>query len=468
MNHPTLFSIKQSRLSWLFLILASGIHLMMIGSLFSEPFALEHGVNLEGTVSHPVEIDKYKGFLDVWFHDTDRVPRGLDFFSIYQAGRNFLRGQSVFYGVREHRDGPEALVVPYFSGFRYLPVYAYSFGVILNILPPWHSYWAWVIFVQILLFFNLYLTRYIPVSPPIRRVIIAMWLAYSPYYIELHIGQQSMVTTTLIHIAVIAHLNKRTKLRDTSYVVSVLWKINTALFLPIWLKLKRWKTIAALIILTFCLSAPYFLLVEGSFQEFSSYFQHKFIAAGPNSLGLWAFWVQILQRFSLDHATIRHSLTIWSFIIAATASAATLLPRKICFYKALSMWICVYFLTYQYVWEHHYVMLLPVFTVGMLFKNLRLPTTLLWFFCAAPTPYIVLNDPSVPMPQLYWTFLEKTVYHGTKVIPVLVFFCLLVCHLINTKMNSSTNDTISHSSDQLDPLGWFLRRCRQIRKTGAL
>jgi hypothetical protein len=454
-----------SQMSYLFILLAVVVHVMMLGSLFGEPFAFEHGVNLTGTLSHPMEMDEYKGFLDSWFHDTDRVPRGLDFFSIYQAGQNFLRGDSVFYGVREHRDGPEALVVPYFSGFRYLPVYAFTFGVVLNALPPWHSYWTWIILVEILLLLNLYLTKFLAIDPVIRRTIVAMWLAYSPYYIELHIGQQSMVTTTLIHIVIIAHLNKSFKIRDTGYVFSVLWKINTVLFLPVWIKLKRWKTIAVLSVFTVTLSAPYFLTVEGSFQEFSSYFKHKFIAAGPNSLGFWAFLVQFFQETTLEHAAIRHALATWSLFIVATAAAATFMPRRICFYKALSLWICVYFLIYQYVWEHHFVMLLPVFTTGMLLKRLRRWTLLLWFFCAVPTPYILFNNPSLPMPQANWSLMQKTVYHGIKVVPLLLFYCVLIYQLIRNKAGYADDNQLNHHLDQLDPAGCFVSLVRTIRKT---
>lgn len=420
-----------NRFSGVVLCFAVCLHLLIIGSLLSEPFALEHGKTLVGSRSHPRETDPSRGYLDAWFHDTDRVPRGLDFFSIYQAGRNFLRGQSVYYGVREHRLGEDALVVPFFSGFRYLPAYACIFGSMLNLLPPWHSYWTWVLFVELLLLLNIHATKWLPVSPVIRRHIIAMWLAYSPYYVEIHIGQQSMVTVTLLHLCMIAHVNHRPAIRNGTYIASVLWKINTLLFLPLWIKFKQWRTILILICVTLVLSAPYFLAVQDSFQEFWSYFHHKFIATGPNSLGFWAFLSQFLLHSNLDHALIKHILTVWSLAVCVLAAAATLLPQKIHFPLMLSMWICVYFLTYQYVWEHHYVLMLPVFSAGMLVQPLRKWTVLLWLLCALPTPYRLLNIPALSMPQVHWNLLQRTLYHGMKIIPVLLFFFRLVFSSFN-------------------------------------
>jgi len=434
-----------------FLFPAAVFHLLMLISLLSEPMYLEHGIHLTGTHSHPQEKAEYRGFLDSFFHDTDRVPRGLDYFSIYQSGRNFLNGTSVYYGVRVHRLGDNALVVPYFSGFRYLPVYACTFGVLLNLLPPWQSYWAWIFLVELLLLFNISLLRYLPLSTNNKTLLAALWLGYSPYYIELHIGQQSMITVTLLHLAIIFHVTNNRRLRELSYVASVLWKINTILFIPIWLKLKKFKTILLLFVLTIVFSFPYFFLVEGSFQEFISYFHHKFIAIGPNSLGFWSLAATILQRAEISHHSIRSILGIWTIGILSIASLATLIPRRINFLSALGMWICVYFLTYQYVWEHHYVMLLPVFTIVLLVRGLRIPGIIAWFFCALPTPYIFFNLPGTMMPQMKWTFLQDIFYHSTKILPVAVLFCLFIADLIKNRNADSQVDNHESQLDLLKP-----------------
>ncbi|MCD4655769.1 DUF2029 domain-containing protein [bacterium] len=428
----------------------------------SEPFSLEQDVHLTGSHSHPQERAEYKGFLDICFHDTDRVPRGLDFFSIYQSGRNFLNGTSIYYGVRVHNLGDEALVVPYFSGFRYLPVYAYTFGVILNVLPPWYSYWTWIFVIELLLIFNIYIISKLPLSGINKYKLTAMWLAYSPYYVELHIGQQSMVTVTLLHLTVLYHVHRRKNLRDICYICSVLWKINTVLFIPIWIKLKKIKTVAALIFLTIALSFPYFYLFEGSFQEFISYFQHKFIAVGPNSLGFWSLAASLLQRAEISHDSIRGVLGFWTLSILILASLVTLLPRRINPLSALSMWICVYFITYQFVWEHHYVMLLPVFSITFLVSKMRRTGIVVWLCCALPTPYIFFNIPGSPMPQLEWSLLQDIFYHSTKIIPVFILFSFLVIKLIRAEQDHTANN--NDAEDQLN-IPAILLRWKDSRET---
>ncbi|HPQ39942.1 MAG TPA: hypothetical protein PLV45_06165 [bacterium] len=440
------------------------VHILMLLSLFSEPFELKHGQHLDGTVSHPVEQSDYRGFLDAWFHDTDRVPRGLDFFSIYQAGRNFLRGQSVYYGVRVHRLGNDALVVPYFSGFRYLPVYACTYGVALNLLPPWPAYWTWIIMIEILLLLNLWIIRKLPVSLSCRQILTGMWLAYTPTYIELHIGQQSFVTVTLLHCALLSAITGKLKRRDLCYSASVIWKLNTILFIPIWVKFKRFGTIALLFLAVILLSAPYFLWVPGSFPEFTSYFHHKFIATGPNSLGFWSLAAVILNRCGVAQESIRNSLQYWTMGLWTLASLATLVPRRIPFTRALAMWICVYFLTYQYVWEHHYVMMLPVFSAGMIHPRLRRLCVAVWLLCALPTPYILWNVPSQAMPQLQWTFSQEILYHSTKLIPVLILFLALVFQLFRKPARDSSPQESAEPESQLDVIALLSSRLRKDRR----
>lgn len=414
--------------SFWFLAAAAGLHLLMLTSLLSEPFAWNPGENMTGTKTHPAEPHSERGWLDSFFHDTDRVPRGLDFFSIYQAGYNFLHGCSVYYGVREHRFGSEYLVVPYFSGFRYLPAYACSFGAALTLLPPWSSYWSWIGIVELLLFFNIYALKWLPVDPQRRWFLAGIWLAYSPFYVELHIGQQSMVTVTLLHLLGIAHIHARSRTRDACYIMSTLWKLNTILFFPLWIKFKRIPSLIILGLLIFLLSAPYFLNSPGSFAEFRDYFHMKLVP-GPSSLGLWTFFSVILHRIHPGLQNMHHILNLVSLGIFLLASTVTLLPRRIRFIEAFCMWICVYFLTYQYVWEHHYVMMLPVFSLMMAIDRSKI-WIWIWLFCALPTPYIFINLPSTDMPQLFWPAWIQLLYHGMKCIPVACIFTLIAVRLV--------------------------------------
>src|SRR4029079_10303600 len=47
---------------------------------------------------------------------------------------------------------------------------------------------------------------------------------------------------------------------DTLWIASLLWKINTVLFTPVYLHLRRWRALAAAILLGAALTFPYFLV----------------------------------------------------------------------------------------------------------------------------------------------------------------------------------------------------------------
>ncbi len=427
---------------FLWFAIAVSIHLSMLISLISEPFELEIGTTLQGSGSHPQECSEFKGFWDPFFHDTDRVPRGLDFFSIYQSGYNFLHGKSVYYGVRNYRYEKKFFVVPYFSGFRYLPVYACLYGAALTIFQPWTAYWTWIAVVEILLLLNIYLMTFYTHDQRLRLLIAASWLAYSPYYIELHIGQQSMVTVTLLHFLGVMYLRHNRKLCDTGYILSVLWKLNTLLLLPVWLRMRRWKSMLILFASIIILSAPYFLFFPDSFKEFISYFHMKLIPNGPSSLGFWAFFASIYAHLNPHGSALRTILNSWNIVIILVSAAATFLPKKIDFISTFALWICIYFLTYQYVWEHHYVMLMPAISL-LTGKERNMKWLWIWLFCALPTPYYFLNIPSLPMPQLQWTFIQDFIYHGIKIIPVLIMYGILVKRAFSKSFYNKINRGIS-------------------------
>src|ERR1051326_7610184 len=93
------------------------------------------------------------GFLNPLFNDaTQRLGQGADFFSVYQAGHNFLDHRTIYQTAGIDR------VVPYFYPFRYLPSAALLIGLPMNVLPPWGAYRLWLAVNEGLLALNLWLT----------------------------------------------------------------------------------------------------------------------------------------------------------------------------------------------------------------------------------------------------------------------------------------------------------------------
>ncbi len=371
-------------------------------------------------------ISLHTGVCDRFFHDATRdYGKGFDFFSIYQAGYNFLHGMSVYFGVREHRFGDEHLVVPYFSGFRYLPVYAYAYGAALNVFPPWLSYWSWISVVELLFLFCIFLTWKLVRNHTVFRLAASMWLLYSPYYLELYMGQQSFVTVALLFLMGYGILKNRDKLFNAAYAGSAVWKLNTLLAAPLLVRMKRFKTLIIIGLIIILTSAPYFIAVEGSFPEFASYFKHKLISDGPNSLGFWALFSVVWKRAGADPSLILPMLKMLANIFILISIIVTFLNLRYDPLKLLSMWICTYFIAYRYVWEHHYIMMLPVLVLLFLHTRDRI-VIFTFIFTAIPTPFVFWNDPSLPMPQVSWSAFQDIFYHSIKIVPVMVLYAWLV------------------------------------------
>lgn len=375
------------------------------------------------------------GFLNPLFFDATVTHgrRGWDFYALYQAGHNVLTGHSVY-----QSDGSQIdMVIPdgTYTPFRYLPVSAYTVGVLLNVLSPIWAYRAWVALIELLLLFCLWLTwRNVP-DPKQRVVLCAMWLVYTPFYLELYMGQFSFVQAALLWIMLLA---ARPGLAfDAAWIVSVLWKQNTALLTPLLVRLSRWKSLVWLAALILITSGPYFALVPGSLTAFLGnlrsdppWFQLGNL--GFRQLVFDAMW-SFADTFKL---TVGNEIYVWAqrgvvILFGLVPLLLTLLDRRPDITLHVSLWITTYFMVYHHVWEHHYVMLLPV----MIALVWRFRSPWLWIVylaLALPTPYALI-DPhgqAAVLDAMRWTPIrplwQDLFYHATKAVPTL-FLYLWLC-----------------------------------------
>jgi hypothetical protein len=91
----------------------------------------------------------------------------------------------------------------------------------------------------------------------------AMWLAFTPYYLELFMGQFSMVQAALllgILLTAGAAGGHGQRLFGGLWIASVLWKINTAVLAPALARMGRWRTLAAGAALAALTTLPYWLI----------------------------------------------------------------------------------------------------------------------------------------------------------------------------------------------------------------
>ncbi len=426
------------RTSWLLLACASILHLgLLVGWRFQTP-------------------------LIPYFFDATVLSggRGLDFYSIYQAGYNARHGQDIYEG----DPAQVSVVVPYFTPYRYLPTVAYTVGAALSLLPPLTAYKIWIVIVESTLLLCAGASFYVTRSDPDLAVrLAAIWLVFSPYYLELFMGQFSLIQAALVFgmllvpaehvIQRIDHIHSAqallaprvtvaqqdaplgppawpARLFDIVWITSVLWKINTVVFIPPLARLGRWRTLAGAGLLAAAVTLPYFAIFPAHWRDFlANNFGNTVAGHELGNLGFRQLVYELLAVIGADPAAQRLAQLAIIGLVVLVALGLTFWPRAVPLplVPLLSLWLVAFFLVSPQVWEHHYVMLLPVLVVAYR----RHPGWIiagLWLLLAVPTPFgFTALQPAIAanhdlrgfLLSPAWQFLLQ---HASKAVPTALLF----------------------------------------------
>jgi hypothetical protein len=358
---------------------------------------------------------------------------GWDFYALYQAGRNVLTGVSVY----ESADHLIDIVVPRHTPYRYLPLPACTLGVALNLVRAPVAYYLWVAFLQILLAVCAVAAWRVGGGGDRGAPLAAIWLLYTPVYLEYYMGQFSLVQAALILVMLLAagaglrrgHAPWRL---NVAWAASLLWKQNTGLFAPLLLRQRRWRTLLVGGAAVVLLSAPYLIWYPEALGSFAGN-----LVSGPPGHQLGNHGVrQLLYGLSTTflpapdwpgHQLIQQ---LWVGLVLALTLWATWRQPTDDLVMPLCLWTASYFMLYHHVWEHHYVLLLPVYTV--LLARERSPWLwLLLAFTAIWTPYRLIDPQGLAAvdASMRWTPLSPRwlhlLYHASKAGPTLVLWGML-------------------------------------------
>lgn len=354
---------------------------------------------------------------------------GADFFAFYQAGRYVLDGDDIY---RRPMDDPER-VVPYGYFYRYLPFVAYTLGVAANAVPPWTAYWIWVLIVEAVLLWCILLTRRAVRDDWLFAMLAGMWLMYTPFYMEQYMGQLSFVMGALVFASVLAHARGRMKRFDWLWIASVIIKHMTILFVPIMVRLKRYRTVVVAVVLLGLTAVPYLAFRESGVGDFTHDNFDLTLYPYSGNLGALALVMVLKERLFPMASEIGFRLgpvrmTITRVLILATMAIPTLASlwatfrrRPFDLVESVSLWTMVYFFVFREIWEYHYVLLMPLFV--LLYAKTR-ARVLWWIYAlaAAPTFFILYDVPAAKSPEVHWTALEHIANHAFKVVPLVWLF----------------------------------------------
>ena len=378
--------------------------------------------------------------------------QGSDFYAFYQAGRYVLEGRDIYIRPMEDPDR----VVPYGYFYRYLPLVAYTIGVAANAVPPRAAYWIWVALVEGVLAWCLLATARMTRDRSLFAQLAAMWLMFTPFYLEQYMGQLTFVTAALVFAVALGHARGNMRSFDVSWTASVLLKHLGVLYVPILVRMKRYRTLALAVAALVVTTVPYLLLRPVGVGQFT----HDNFSLDLNplagNLGLLAF-IMVLKNLFFPSASaffgsvLSLQLSWTRVILAATAGVPTLVCLWVTFFRrpfdfmeSLALWTMLYFFVFREVWEYHYVLMMPVLV--LLYARTR--AGVLWVIygiLAAPTFFVFYDAPG-QSPGAHWTTFELILNHGLKVAPVVWLFVGVAAGFMRRRahrLSESANDALA-------------------------
>jgi len=385
----------------------------------------------------------WTGTLNFLFHDTHYlVGQGADFFAYYQAGHNILNGLDCY-------TIPDPLVVPYLYTYRYLPYFAYSFGVAVNLVPPLLAYWLWVGLLTVSLWLAALRTRSLAKAlhrPAWEgRMAMGMWFVFSPIYIELYLGQVTLFAAILMFFALTtpSFVGGRKGRRGTMtlfWTTGGLTKLIPFFIAPVLIGAGRVRSVLVAFIVTVLaiVAVPAGLESLRFFLDFNTA-RTIYISpyVGSHSLNMLLFY--LLGQPSGDFRSVTGLLIGVFFMLAI---AATLYSRDL--WACSGLFSTAYFFVMTDVWEHHYTFILPLLVLAWFRgrpedKARWVPFVLVLLMSVPIMPIIVfLSGVGPGVHPITWSPVWQIIYHSSKIVPALIFFgWLLVMAFRSPRADSS-------------------------------
>ena len=376
------------------------------------------------------------------FNDASHTRRGFDFGVFYLAGQ----------ALTQHRD---IYAVEGAFGYRYLPVFAQTLGRLYAQLPPLSSYYLHLAISEILLCANLWLTWRQSSHVLLRAKAVCMWLAFSPLFLEMYMGQVSFWAASVLYWLLIHLRSRQTNGPGLLWAISILVKPNMLILLPALIRLRQYRTLLIGLSVAILFSIPYFLIHSNALDHFiqtnlhSGHFKGALTHAG--NIGLWGGLVSLgayYAQIPLAELSSLADLPLWAaapayvtpFLCGLFALFVSWRARSQDVTLHLGLWMTTYFLAYKDVWEHHYVFLLPVI-IALYLRDSNIRLLCIYSTLAIPTPFVFFDvQPGVygPIdPERTWNAATSIIYRSAKLAPTVALWIYISRQLSHTACSTS-------------------------------
>ena len=376
--------------------------------------------------------------LRLFFNDSSHTQRGFDFGIFYLAGKAISNGSSIY-------DVKGAF------GYRYLPLFAYCFGQFYAKFSLLTAYYIHIAISEVLLLVNIYMTYLWTSNTKIRTHAIFMWLGFSPFFLELYMGQVSFWACSILFLIIGSLRNHNFIHTGILWAIAILIKPNTLILAPVFVFLKRWYVSVITLSFVCILCLPFFYLDPDSFKNFLqtnlSPTQFKGALTHAGNFGLLGLLISIsakINNFPLSQLSHVQQLPLLFcsliYSIPLLFCIINFVTAKYSYAKYpelhISLWTITFFLIYKDVWEHHYVFLLPI-VIFLYIRYEEKNLIFIYILLAIPTPFILFDvKPGVygPIdPERSWTILQSIVHRSTKLIPTLMLYYWVIKRMFRRK-----------------------------------
>ncbi|HEY0839060.1 MAG TPA: glycosyltransferase 87 family protein [Vulgatibacter sp.] len=350
-----------------------------------------------------------------------RVGPGADFFALYHAAVMLERDGRIYSG------GADGVTPPYYV-YRYLPAFAQTVGRLARLVSPWTAYLAWIALLEALLVGCMLLTRELFGRGPLVPWLWALWLAYTPFWLELIMGQFSFAAGGLVFLAGGLAFMGKGKRALLPWIAAVSIKIYPLVLLPLWWRRGLFVLSSLLVALVALGNVPGFLHLPDTWPTFVGMNLAPTSVAPANAGNYgFAFFEQLilLKAFRLRGEYWPLVQRAGTLVALGAALALAARRRGLPLLSGIAALMLAHQVTYKDVWEHHYSMVLPM-GLFLLRDNLehRRFTCLIGAALVAlalPTPFVLWDRPGGD-PAGAWNLAQQLAVPGAKALPALFLF----------------------------------------------
>ncbi len=409
------------------------------------------------------------GIINEFFYDSSHFQKGQasDFFVFYNASRLLLKQKSIY--------GSQDADTPHMYGrYSYIPTFVFLTAWI-GFFKPYASYILWIVLIETSLIASIILSLKWKKKHGFQisdNFLVFLWLIPSPYYLELFMGQNTFLFAFLLFVFLLSQdLFRGRWIGFISFSLSIISKIASIIYIPLFFRKKQYAIILAPLVFTAVTSAFYFTVMDTArvtIQGSSSYVSENIktgksiykmpMAAKADKTdetvhikspvnfsvrlprGIYITLNHILKKpqslyypqvpgFSSLFYNITGSIDLFrlSAIIMWIAVYSLLMFRPGDYILDFSLLIMLFFITFTFIWEHHYTLLIPFMVLIIIREpSVRLPMVAAYLLVSAPTPFMLYNPALLGWISMEHNLIKGLFYYLPKSSAVIIGFSALL------------------------------------------